>query len=208
MFEMFPGFGGRVKAQVNHSSALKCSKFSGTEPWDRNTTRQHFSISQLFFRQMQHFRKVFMKQSLPIFLLRFLSFCNAACQETNRETTTGCHHVYSHLSIFTRRQQPTQRYSIKYIFTLRNVKTENWSIWMTTSYLFCYYTQLPPMPYFDVVVVNNMAQSAFPSKQSKECWADKNLGNFIPFSKCKLAKLIRPFCSLRSCENLVNLHSS
>lgn len=41
MFEMFPDFGGRMKAQVNHSSGLKCSKFSETEPWDRNTTRQH-----------------------------------------------------------------------------------------------------------------------------------------------------------------------
>lgn len=64
------------------------------------------------------------------------------------------------------------------------------------------------MAYFDVVVVNNMAQSAFPSQESKGCWADSNLGNFIPVSKCKLAKLIRPFCSLKSCENLVNLYSS
>lgn len=64
------------------------------------------------------------------------------------------------------------------------------------------------MPYFDDVVVKNIAESAFPSKQSKECWADNNLGNFIPVSKCKLAKLIRPFCSSRSCENLVNLYSS
>jgi len=44
------------------------------------------------------------------------------------------------------------------------------------------------MPYFDDVV-NNMAQSAFPSQESKGCWADSNPGNFIPVSKCRLAKL-------------------
>lgn len=135
-FELLPDFGGRMKVQVNHFSALKYSKPSEAEPWDRNTTIQHFSISQLFFLHMWHFMKVFMKQSLLVSLLRFLSFCNAVCQETNRKITTGCHHVCSCLRVFaTGRQQPKWHYSNK--VNLHTEKCEEWKLkYLNDNFLF------------------------------------------------------------------------